>query len=226
MTAPAQQEREALDQLIRALAYAQSAKVVVDALGGVPDVSAAGIRLLMTIPQIRGLMRLHPEAGATAITHRMYEQNMVRRASYLAAASRRMTSAARMGPEAQARAVAVERRYLEQHLAADAGRMAAARAVGATARQIVKKARRDPVGSTWNGLLGWYAVMDDDTSAECRKAHGRNFDPTRIPPIGLPGTVHPRCRCRPGPPFPSSDGGAKGYERVESLRPERVRSGV
>jgi hypothetical protein len=49
------------------------------------------------------------------------------------------------------------------------------------------------------GLLGWYSRNDDRTSAECLAAHGKNFDPNVIPPIGYPGSVHPHCRCRPGP---------------------------
>lgn len=218
MTAPAEAEQAALERLVSALAYAQSAQVVIAALEAFPDVSPLGVKLLLTIPQVRGLMRLNPEAGAHILVGRMHQHNLIRRAAYLATASRRLTSAARLGPEAQLRAVTVERGYLQRHLAADAGRMIAARTVAATARQLEKRARRDPVGFTWNGLLGWYAVMDERTSAECRKANGRNFDPTNIPPIGLPGTVHPHCRCKPGPPFPGSDGGAKGYYRVEDIR--------
>lgn len=218
MTAPAQQEQAALEQLVSALAYAQSAQVVIAALGAFPGVSKAGLELLLTIPQVRGLMRLQPEAGAYAVVVRMHEHNVIRRAAYLATASRRLSTAAQLGPDEQARAVTVERGYLQRHLAADAGRMIAARQVAATARQLARRARREPVGFTWNGLVGWYAVMDGDTSAECRRANGRNFDPTQIPPIGLPGTVHPHCRCKPGPPFPSSDGGAKGPYRVEDVR--------
>lgn len=214
MTAPDADE-PSVQQLISALAYAQSAQVVMDALVALPDMSAEGVRLLFLIPQVRALVRVHPHAGAHVITHRMHQHNLIRRAAYLAAAGYRMSTAARLGPSAQARAMAVERQWLQQHLAADAGRVVAADQVAATARQLAKRAQREP-GFTWNGLLGWYATMDDRTSAECKKANGRNFDPVRIPPIGLPGTVHPHCRCRPGPPFPVGTD-----KRVEKVSPAR-----
>lgn len=216
MTAPAQTEQQALERLISALAYATSAQVVAQALSAFPDVAAEGIKLLMTIPQVRGLMRLAPEGGAHAAVHAMYRQNLIRRAAYLAVAARRMSTAARLGPAERDRALDAERRYLTLHLAADAGRTIAAQRVAATARQVSRAAKR--VSQPWSGLLGWYAVMDERTSAECRRANGRNFDPTKIPPIGLPGTVHPHCRCKPGPPFPSSDGGSRGYYRVEDIK--------
>lgn len=222
MTAP----DDRMQQLISALAYAQSAQVMMDALSAMPDVAAEGIKLLFTIPQVRALVRIHPQAGAHAVVQATYRLNLMRRAAYLTAAAHRMSTAAQRGPTDQARALVVERRYLQQHLAADAGRMASARVVAATARQLYKRAQRGEAGFTWNGLLGWYAVMDEQTSAECRKANGRNFDPTQIPPIGLPGTVHPHCRCRPGPPFPGSEGGALGYYRVEDIRPERPPTGA
>jgi hypothetical protein len=46
-------------------------------------------------------------------------------------------------------------------------------------------------------VLGWRAVMDARTSAECRRADGKNFSVASRPLIGWPGSVHPHCRCRP-----------------------------
>jgi SPP1 gp7 family putative phage head morphogenesis protein len=54
----------------------------------------------------------------------------------------------------------------------------------------------------YQGMLGWHAKMDARTSAECRAAHGRNFHVLEPPVIGYPGSVHPNCRCAPGPVWP------------------------
>lgn len=213
MTAPGpvEQERTALNQLITTLAYAQSAEVVWSALTVFPGVIPEGIRLLFTIPQVRGLLRIHPHAGAHQAVQAMYQLNLTRRASYLAQAARRVSTAAQRGPSEVLSALDKERRYLTQHLAADAGRTMAARAVAAQARSQARQAKND--SSTWNGLLGWYTTLDTRTSPECRRANGRNFDPTHVPAIGFPGTVHPECRCRMGPPHPAG-------KRVEKLRPD------
>jgi len=48
-------------------------------------------------------------------------------------------------------------------------------------------------------VLGWYAVQDGTASAECAAAHGHNFNAGKRPIIGYPGSVHPYCRCNPGP---------------------------
>lgn len=215
MTTPVEQERSDLEQLVTALAYAQSAKVVQDALALLPGVVLDAVRLLFTIPQLQGALRLAPTTGAHAAVQATYRRNLVRRASYLAQAARRVSTSLLRGRDAALSALDAERRYLEQHLRADAQRTVAANQVAAQARTLAREAKRD--GSTWNGLLGWHAVMDERTSAECRRANGRNFDPTRLPLIGYPGSVHPECRCRPGPPFATD-------KRVELMRPEVART--
>lgn len=68
----------------------------------------------------------------------------------------------------------------------------------------------DAVGKAFGQVLGWYAVGDERTSAECRLADGHNFVVGSRPVIGYPGTVHPNCRCRPGAPFE----GAKFVDQV------------
>jgi hypothetical protein len=210
MTTPAEQSEDALNQVIQALAYAQSAKAVMEALTLFPDVAAEAVGVLFSIPQVRGLLRLQPASGAHAAVQATYRMNLKRRSAYLIQAALRMSTAIRNnGPGVIAGAKSAERRYLEQHLRADAGRVKAAEAVAAIAGRLARVARRD--GSTWNGLVGWYAVMDERTSAECRRANGRNFDPRRVPRIGLPGAVHPSCRCRPGVPHVTD-------KRVETVR--------
>lgn len=220
MTAPSpvEQDKTALQQLVTALAYAQSAETVMATLAAFPRLSLQIVRLLFTIPQVRLMLRMNPSTGAHAATQAMYRVNLQRRAAYLVQAARRVASGMAKGPDGALAALDRERRYLEQHLRADAGRTVAAGQVAAVARGLARAAKRD--GQTWNGLVGWYATLDDRTSPDCRKAHGRNFDPNRVPPIGFPGTVHPSCRCRPGPPFPSSRNGQQGSRRVEDIRQE------
>jgi hypothetical protein len=212
MTTPVEQERANLDTLVTALAYTQGAEAVREALLGFAGVAPDAVRLLFTIPQIKGLVRLAPRPGAHAAVQATHRLNLMRRAGYLVSAVRRLTGAAGRGPEQLSRALVVERRWLRQHLDAMAQREVVADGVASVARQQARAAKRD--GSTWNGLLGWYAVNDANTSAECRAANGRNFDPTRVPPIGFPGAVHGNCRCKPGPPFNTE-------WRVESVRPDR-----
>lgn len=84
-----------------------------------------------------------------------------------------------------------EKTYFQAHKAAQEKRRAVSAQVDAAA------ARYGPV-------LGWRAKMDSRTTAECRAAHGRNFSALRPPAIGLPGTVHPHCRCETVEPYPNA----------------------
>lgn len=113
---------------------------------------------------------------------------LLRRGAYLLNAARRLSAGLRDGQLGSA--LATERTYLAQHRAAVDHRMLAAKQV---AGQVL-------AGVAQDGMLGWYARMDERTSAECRAANGRNFNPAKIPVIGYPGAVHPACRCLPGPP--------------------------
>lgn len=109
------------------------------------------------------------------------------RAGYLLNAAKRIEQDRRKGTPLIS-AVRNERRFWTQHRDAQSRRNEAAR-------------RIDEVAKAFGPVLGWYAVEDNRTSAECKAAHGRNFPADRRPAIGYPGTVHPHCRCRPGAPF-------------------------
>lgn len=87
-------------------------------------------------------------------------------------------------------------------------------------RKLMGK-RVDFVAKRHGELLGWYAKMDDRTSAECRAADGRNFLAFTPPVIGYPGGVHPHCRCVPGPPYP----GAKMVDDSLTVRRSDAASG-
>lgn len=98
----------------------------------------------------------------------------------------------RMTPaEAARRAFERERRYLEQHRAAQANRRRAARAVDAAAAR-------------YGEVLGWVSVRDNRTTWDCLRLHGKNFHVADPPGGHLPGSVHPRCRCTAGPPHPGA----------------------
>ena len=212
------QERAALERLVLAMQAAQPLSTVADALGAFGEVTADAIKLLLAIPEMGGLVRLRPPSGAHVAVQNQHRQNLMRRAAYLVSAARRLAAVAastRVGRSQRLRdAVKAEKRYLRAHLEATRLRVRAA-------ERVAKAAKENPPreftigepGAPINGLLGWYAVLDSRTSPECRKANGRNFDPRQIPRIGYPGTVHPACRCKPGPPHATD-------KRVERVRPD------
>jgi hypothetical protein len=113
-----------------------------------------------------------------------------RRAAYLVNAARRIEQAVREGTSIR-EAVAQERRYLVQHLAAERGRKDAA-------------AQVDAMAAIHGTTLGWYSRLDDHVSAGCRGMHGRNFSVVTPPVVegrpSYPGAVHPSCRCKAGAP--------------------------
>ena len=151
---------------------------------------------------LAGSIRLDefPVPGWPEPLYQQFNQNVHRRSSYLVNAARRMSRAFIDGDFAGG--YARETRYWDQHRHAAKNRMDSAQQVAD------QQARYSEV------RLGWHAMMDERTSAECRAAHGRDFDPNRIPPIGYPGSVHPHCRCRAGAPWFSG-------RRVESIRPHQ-----
>ncbi len=117
-------------------------------------------------------------------------------ALYLVRATERLAAAAAQGPDELRSAESAEVRYSQLQRAASARRAACAREVDRAA-QIY--ADREP-----EGLLGWAAVIDGRTTPECRWANGRNFDATRPTVIGVPGSVHLRCRCSVRAPIPGA----------------------
>lgn len=110
------------------------------------------------------------------------------RAWYILNAVERLEKAEAEGPEALARAEAMEAHYFRLHLRAVQNRIETAAVV-------------DDAVKHWGDLLGWRAVMDSRTTAECRAANGKNFRASVPPAIGYPGAVHPSCRCVPTAPY-------------------------
>lgn len=115
-------------------------------------------------------------------------QNQLRQAAYVVNAARRVQAQVDAGVPREL-AVEKERRIYWQHRAA-------------SDRRLVVAVRIDTAANTFGNELGWYAVVDGRTDSKCKQANGGNFSALRMPQIGWPGTVHPRCRCTPGPPHP------------------------
>lgn len=97
------------------------------------------------------------------------------------------------------RAERTERGYFAMQVAAEERRVRAAALVDMTSRLLGDRVEEQADERV--PMLGWRAVIDANTTAACRWANGRNFRADRIPVIGLPGSVHPRCRCTSGPPI-------------------------
>ena len=149
--------------------------------------------LLGAIEAVMGLPHDRREGVGAAQTI-IARLNAVRRAQFVLSAARRITRELQLARAqgqplglALREAISRERRYYAQHLQAIFQRMQAASQVDARAAE-------------YGPLLGWYAVKDRHTSAECLAANGKNFYVWSMPLIGYPGGVHPHCRCYPGKP--------------------------
>ena len=121
-------------------------------------------------------------------------QARVWRAIYTLGAAQRLSEASDVS-----HAETVERGYFARHIAAEERRDRAAALVDITARLLGDRSEEQPDATV--PLLGWRAVVDARTTPECLWANGQNYRADRIPAIGLPGAVHPRCRCTSGPPI-------------------------
>lgn len=182
-----------------ALAVGASTKATATTLSPLIGIPIPALLLALTIsdsrPPTYGIATL-PSASASSEAQRL---EATYRAQYALAASRRAQEALRAGTPIQ-QVQDRERVYFQQHLHAMSNRKESAAQVDSAAKR-------------YGPTLGWYAKLDSRTSAECRAAHGKNFEATRRPGIGYPGSVHPHCRCRAGKPFATS-------KTVYSVKPE------
>lgn len=124
--------------------------------------------------------------AATKAANRMF------RAAFVLNAARRISTGLKAGGDLKT-LVGKEKHAWGLHRAATARRLLVAKNVDAAAQSY---GQRTAQGT----LLGWYATVDGRTDATCIAADQTNFYSERIPMIGLPGSVHMHCRCRPGPP--------------------------
>lgn len=208
--------------IIAALAAGFTIKAIVGRLRRAfhgSGVSQTALRLAVTITV---QMPQSPQEGTGAATRWAADQSALRRAAFVLAASRRLQNVidharAQNQPlmPALGDAARAEQRYFAQHVAADAGRMAAAARVDGAADQYGDPARQAaarrgmarPAGPDVI-LLSWNAVRDAGVTPGCLAADGKSFRADRPPVIeghpAYPGTVHARCRCYPGAPRPGA----------------------
>jgi SPP1 gp7 family putative phage head morphogenesis protein len=93
--------------------------------------------------------------------------------------------------EAARHAFEAERRYLDQHRAAQANRLRAA-------------AQVDAAAGRWGEILSWRTARDDRVTWDCAVLSGLNFRVSDPPNGHYPGATHFRCRCTVGPPIPGA----------------------
>lgn len=182
-----------------ALAAGSAASAILPLLAGLGVTAVAGKAVL-------ALLRSRP-APATSngtVGRAAQRQAWIYRAAYVLNAGRRIDAArararAAGGDQRQAMkdALAQEKRFAGQQQTVEQRRAAAADAVEKAARAA--SGQQTPPVHT---LVGWWAHRDDRTTPACAAAHGNNFPYDRPPRIGLPSTVHPRCRCRAVAPWP------------------------
>lgn len=185
-----QQDDDALTEAVLGLlAAGASVEATAAALAAVLGVASAvalaflralGGVMLESFKQATTAARPVSAAGIAAAANLRY------RAAFIKNAVRRIAAA----PDKKL-AIARELTFFKAHLVAGK-------------RRLLMGKRVDVARGRWGDLLGWYAKMDARTSAECRAADGRNFEVLAPPVIGYPGSVHPHCRCVPGPPFPGA----------------------
>lgn len=208
-----QQQRSENPQRDAALIAAIAALLVI---GAPPRPTATkiaaliGISVAAVMPVVALAMGRPFAANVTSIssksptaTGESAEAEPLYRAAYILAASRRVQDASAQG-RSRDQALVDEQRWFNLHMEAQAKRRKAAAAVDRAARRH-------------GAILGWYAVLDNRTSPECREANGKNFNVAVRPAIGYPGSVHPHCRCKAGKQHATS-------ATVYSVKPERKAS--
>lgn len=161
----------------------------------VAAILAAGLKPAQTAHALVRFLGLPPgaEPAARAVLQALVSaHHSLQRAdsylsAYVVAGTRRVWADVKRGTPVET-AMRAETTYLKQHENAQSNRQLAAHATLSAAHK-------------YGPLLGWQAQMDSHTSAACRAAHGHNFYAAKGTMIGLPGAVHPNCRCRPTRPY-------------------------
>lgn len=187
---PQQQNQSATDEEIAAI-------LAVLALGAAVDATAKALAGVLLVPlPIAGaflagigaeaLKAFTQSAKGTTARAIALRANLRYRAAFIINALRRIAAA----PDWKT-ALKRELGFWKAHTTASKRRSTIARRIDA-ARKL------------YGDMLGWYATMDTRTSGECRAADHRNFNALQPPVIGYPGSVHPHCRCLPGPPIPGA----------------------
>lgn len=166
---------------VPSLALKVGALITAAGLIATPAVVLAVVSMAMSKPIISGSV-----SGKTTALSVVQGKEDWFRAAYIIAATSRVQKAVRAGDTLDG-AMQKENRHWLAHLDAQDRRAKAAKAA-------------DVAAGKYGKTLGWYATMDNRTTAECRDANGKNFEYLNPPGIGYPGSVHRFCRCKPGRP--------------------------
>lgn len=161
-------------------------------------ITAAAIRPALGLAD-HGTKHLPNGKGpASSLTSQARYNDLYYRAAYIYNASRRIQADLNRGKPLRV-ALSDESLHYRQHEQARRGRLDAA-------------ARVTKAAKMFGPLLGWYLNPLLNNEAECIAANGHNFYADEGTVIGLPGSVHPKCGCKAGPPIP----GAKMVNEVLS----------
>jgi hypothetical protein len=194
---PATPDGWTVQRVIRLLLIGASIEATARAIAGVLGLPYRAVRLAM---QLGHLAEAKTPAGLPGNQNGPHSpvqtgtpnawlrnSNIAYRAAYIVSASHRIAQSVADGDVAKA--LPQEKRFFDQHLAANKARALAVEQVNTAWKQH-------------GDLLGWYAREDKRTSPACHAAHGHNFHAGYPPMIGYPGAVHDSCRCTSGAPFP------------------------
>ncbi len=192
---PSRSDQRLAAEITAVLATAVTAAAIVAALrSSLKAAGIAGSTLQAVAAMVLGRGHTAPEPLGPAGRY-VASLNVMRSGAFFLAACRRVqrdvNTARSKGEPVMAAlqdALRAEQRYFAQHAEASDRRVQAATAV-------------DSAASVHGNLLGWNAVKDSRTTAECYAADHKNFRADRPPLIGYPGATHPMCRCFPSAPF-------------------------
>lgn len=210
MTQPAQhqphpppEQTPLVAQVARILLATAAADLAARAISRIAQLPVKPLMLALRLTQ-RGTNHRPRLRGRDAAARQQQAQEVYFRAAYILSATQRLAKAMDAGKTPR-EAVAAERRHVQAHEAARKNRQTIAKEV-------------DRVSDIYGDQLGWWAQQDGHATPECKAAGGTNFRASQRPLIGWPGSVHPRCRCRPGPPFATERTVDQATARMVRLR--------
>lgn len=154
--------------------------------------AALGLAGTGTVHRPNARLRGVEGARTHGVVRDVRDNELYFRAAYIVAASQRLDADLKKKLPLR-QALAKEKPFQRAHEKARRNRQE-------TATQIQQQSK------LWGPLLGWYRdPLSENSESECRDANGHNFYAAEGTIIGWPGSVHPHCHCKAGPPFP--DGG-------------------
>lgn len=157
-------------------------------------ITAAAIRPALSLAHTAHMpnarLKAHGLAEGSSLTTQARYNDLYYRAAYILNASRRIQADLKQGKPLRV-ALSDESLHYRQHEQARRGRLDAA-------------ARVTKAAKMFGPLLGWYLNPLLNNEAECIAANGHNFYAHEGTVIGFPGSVHPHCGCKAGPPIPGA----------------------